>query len=86
VTELKDYNCQVDVFDPWATVEEAQHEYGITPVVQPEQGAYDGIILAVAHRQFVELGIDKIRQFGKTGHVLYDLKYLFPAQASDLRL
>ena len=86
VTELKDYNCQVDVFDPWATVEEAQHEYGITPVAQPEQGAYDGIILAVAHRQFVELGIDKIRQFGKTGHVLYDLKYLFPAHASDLRL
>lgn len=86
VAELKDYNCQVDVFDPWATVEEAQHEYGITPMEQPAQGAYDGIILAVAHRQFVELGIEKIREFGKPGHVLYDLKYLFPAQASDLRL
>ncbi len=86
VAELKDYNCQVDVFDPWVTVEEAQHEYGIAPVAQPDQGAYDGIILAVAHHQFQELGSEKIREFGKTGHVLYDLKYLFPVQASDLRL
>ena len=86
VAELKDYNCQVDVFDPWVTAEEAQHEHGITPVTQPEQSAYDGIILAVAHHQFQELGAEKIREFGKPGHVLYDLKYIFPAQASDLRL
>jgi len=86
VTELQDYNCQVDVFDPWVLAEQAQHEYGISPVEQPTPGAYDAIVLAVAHHQFRELGAAAIRAFGKPGHVLYDLKYLFPAHASDLRL
>ena len=86
VTELKDYNYQVDVFDPWVTREDAQNEYGITPVLEPEIGAYDAIILAVAHNQFREMGAERIREFGKKDHVLYDLKYLFPASMSDLRL
>lgn len=86
VTELRDYNCHVDVFDPWVLVEEAQAEYGITPVSQPGYGVYDGIIVAVAHRQFLEMGVEEIRKLGKSGHVLYDLKYLFPAEAADLRL
>ena len=86
VSELGDYNCQVDVFDPWVSSAEALNEYGITPVAQPQDAAYDGIIVAVAHRQFEAMGVDAIRSFGKPGHVLYDLKYLFPAAASDLRL
>jgi UDP-N-acetyl-D-galactosamine dehydrogenase len=61
VKELKDYNCQVDVFDPWISAQETQHEYGITPIPLPEVEAYDGIILAVAHHQFKELGVDAIR-------------------------
>ncbi|NML86961.1 Vi polysaccharide biosynthesis UDP-N-acetylglucosamine C-6 dehydrogenase TviB [Polaromonas sp.] len=86
VAELKDYNCQVDVYDPWAAREEAEHEYGITPVAQPESGTYDGIILAVAHHQFKAMGSAAIRALGKPNHVLYDLKYLLPAADSDLRL
>ena len=86
VAELQDYNCQVDVYDPWVSSDEAIHEYGITPVDQPALAAYDAIILAVAHRQFRAMGSDTIRSFGIPGHVLYDMKYLFPAQASDLRL
>jgi UDP-N-acetyl-D-galactosamine dehydrogenase len=86
VAELKDYNCVVDVYDPWVEVEEAQHEYGMTLVKAPAQGAYDGIILAVAHHQFKELGATAIRAMGKRQHVLYDLKYIFPAEATDLRL
>lgn len=86
VAELKDYNCQVDVYDPWVSIEEAQHEYGITPIDQPLHGTYDGIILAVAHHQFKELGAAEIRRFGKPDAILYDLKYLFQADASDLRL
>ncbi|MDF9617286.1 Vi polysaccharide biosynthesis UDP-N-acetylglucosamine C-6 dehydrogenase TviB [Pseudomonas entomophila] len=86
VKELQEYNIQVDVHDPWVSVEEAQHEYGITPVQQPVQGAYDGVILAVAHQQFKDLGIESIRSLGKAEHVLYDLKYLLPAEQSDLRL
>jgi len=86
VAELQDYHCAVDVFDPWVSVAEAEHEYGIAPVLQPEPAAYDGIILAVAHHQFKAMGAEAIRGFGRSNHVLYDLKYLFPADAADLRL
>ena len=86
VTELQDYNCEVDVYDPWVCAEEAEHAYGITPVAQPQPGTYDGIIVAVAHRQFKSMGAVAIRALGKPNHVLYDLKYLLPAAESDLRL
>lgn len=86
VAELQDYHCQVDVYDPWVAPQAAEHEYGITPVVQPEPGTYDAIILAVAHHQFKAMGAAAIRALGKSNHVLYDLKYLLPAQESDLRL
>ncbi|WP_308219102.1 Vi polysaccharide biosynthesis UDP-N-acetylglucosamine C-6 dehydrogenase TviB [Kerstersia gyiorum] len=86
VKELKDYNVEVDVYDPWVDPAEAQHEYGITPVAQPAAGEYDGIILAVSHHQFVEMGAAAIRKLGKPEHVLYDLKYVLSADDSDLRL
>ncbi|MDO8773743.1 MAG: Vi polysaccharide biosynthesis UDP-N-acetylglucosamine C-6 dehydrogenase TviB [Burkholderiaceae bacterium] len=86
VKELADYDVQADVFDPWASAEEAQHEYGISPVQQPAAGAYDAIIIAVAHQQFKAMGLAAIRALGKPEHVLYDLKYLLPASDSDLRL
>jgi UDP-N-acetyl-D-galactosamine dehydrogenase len=86
VTELKDYNCDVDVYDPWVAVEEAWHEYGITPIAQPNEGSYEAIILAVAHNQFKNMGATAIRSFGKPTSVLYDLKYVLSAQESDLRL
>lgn len=84
--ELGEYNIKADIYDPWISAEEAQHEYGINPISEPEANAYDGIILAVAHKQFRDMGIEKIRAFGKATHVLYDLKYVFPANTSDLRL
>jgi len=86
VAELAEVGVQVDVFDPWVDAAEARHEYGLTPVQAPAEGAYDGIVLAVAHTTFREMGVEAIRAFGKANHVLYDLKYLFPAEASDLRL
>jgi UDP-N-acetyl-D-galactosamine dehydrogenase len=86
VKELADYDVQADVFDPWADTEEAQHEYGITPIQQLEAGAYDAIIIAVAHHQFKAMGAAAIRALGKLDHVLYDLKYLLPAVESDIRL
>lgn len=84
--ELSEYNIQADVYDPWIDSQEAQHEYGLTPVTVPKTGIYDGVILAVAHQQFKALGAEKIRAFGKPAHVLYDLKYLLTAEESDLRL
>ncbi len=86
VSELGEYNIEVDVYDPWVESDAAVHEYGITPVASLQAGAYDGIILAVAHEQFVAMGGDEIRALGKPEHVLYDLKYVLTAEESDLRL
>jgi UDP-N-acetyl-D-glucosamine/UDP-N-acetyl-D-galactosamine dehydrogenase len=86
VTELKDYNCQVEVYDPWVMADEVESEYGITSVVVPELGIYDAIIVAVAHDQFKAMGPASIRRFGKSKHILYDLKYIMSEAESDLRL
>lgn len=86
VKELGEYNCQVSVFDPWVSIEESQHEYGITPIQELKVGEYDAIILAVSHDQFKAMGEQRIRAFGKPGAVVYDLKYILEASESDLRL
>src|SRR5690606_23602149 len=86
VHELQDYGANVDVFDPWVDPQVALHEYGFAPIGQPQQGQYDAIILAVRHQAFVEMGAREIRKLGKQDHVLYDLKYLFPSDESDVRL
>ena len=86
VKELHEYNVEVDVYDPWVSAQEAQHEYGFAPVQTLQAGRYDAIIVAVAHRQFIEMGASAIRSLGKPEHVLYDLKYILPADQSDLRL
>lgn len=86
VRELEEYHVQVDVYDPWIDELEAMNEHQIHPVKAPQKGAYDAIILAVAHRQFIEMGVESIRALGRPAHVLYDLKYIFPAEQTDLRL
>lgn len=86
VNELQEYNIEVDVYDPWVNTAEAQREYNITPVSEPVANCYDGIILAVAHQEFVQMGIDNIRALGKDEHVLYDLKYVFTKDETDIRL
>jgi len=86
IAELQDYGIEVDVYDPWVDAAEAEHEYGITPISQPDTGVYDGIVLAVAHQEFAEMGLAEIRNLGREDHVLYDLKYILPADQSDLRL
>jgi UDP-N-acetyl-D-galactosamine dehydrogenase len=86
ISELQDYGVQVDCYDPWVNPAEAEHEYGITPIAAPKAGEYDAVIMTVAHQQFAEMGVEQIRALGKSAHVLYDLKYILPADASDLRL
>jgi UDP-N-acetyl-D-glucosamine/UDP-N-acetyl-D-galactosamine dehydrogenase len=86
VRELADYNVACDVYDPWVDAEEAQREYGLTPVAEPVAGRYDAIILAVSHQLFHDMGLERIRSFGNQGHVLYDLKYVFKSEESDVRL
>ena len=86
VHELQKYNVEIDVHDPWIDANEAKREYSIIPIAQPVLNQYDGIILAVAHEQFIKMGIEKIRALGKDNHVLYDLKYLFTKEDTDIRL
>ena len=86
LAELRDYNIDVDVYDPQADADEAQAEYGIALLEKPAPERYDAIVLAVAHREFRELGAAGIRQWGRAQHVLYDLKYVLPKVDVDLRL
>jgi len=86
VRELADYGIAVDVHDPWADAAGARHEYGIDLVADPQEGAYDGVILAVAHDAFRAQGVAALRAYGREVHVLYDLKHLFGVDESDLRL
>ena len=86
VHELEEYNIDVDVYDPWVDKAEAEREYNVTPISKPAMNNYDGIILAVAHNEFVDMGVEQIRTLGKTSHVLYDLKYVFTKEDTDIRL
>lgn len=86
VKELQEYHMDVDIYDPWVDADEAEHEYGLRTIEALKTDHYDAVILAVAHQQFVALGADHIRTLGKAQHVLYDLKYILPQDASDLRL
>ncbi|WP_278923754.1 nucleotide sugar dehydrogenase [Pseudophaeobacter profundi] len=86
VRGLEDYGLQVDVHDPHANPAQALATLGLTLQDQPEAGAYDGIILAVAHSVFRAMSAAQIRAFGSPDTVLYDLKYILPPEESDLRL
>ncbi len=86
VDELQGYHARIDIHDPWADPEEARHEYGLQLVSQPERGAYDAVILAVAHEQFCDMGIEGIRALCRPNAILYDVKSILPAQAVDGRL
>ena len=83
---LKTFNIQLDVFDPWVNEAEAHDKYGIDLIRTPLNNGYDGIILAVPHNHFIEMGAAKIKEFGNDGNVFYDVKSVFPVNVSDIRL
>ncbi len=86
VREFKTYNAQVDVYDPWVDSEEAQHEYGITPVTELKKNHYDAIIIAVAHDQFKQMGETGIKALARENCVIFDVKNLLPKNTVDARL
>ena len=83
---LKKKGYQIDVYEPWASSKETKRLYGFELVEYPAKNCYEGVILAVAHKIFKDMGIKEIRSFGKAHHVLYDLKNAFEIKDSDLRL
>ena len=86
IAELQEFGVVVDVHDPWADAAAAKREYGHDLVTTPHEDTYDGIILGVAHDEFRDMGVVRIRSFGRDGHVLYDLKSMLPPADSCLRL
>jgi UDP-N-acetyl-D-galactosamine dehydrogenase len=86
VRELEKFGAKVDVYDPWADAAECRHEYRIKPVRALERNKYDATVVAVAHREFRDMGIRQIRKLGRKNHVLYDIKQVFPAAEVDGRL
>lgn len=87
VKALSAYNTQVDVYDPWIDVAEAEHEYGLQCLSQePTKGQYAAIVLAVGHEQFMAMGEEGLKAYGQTGAVVYDVKSILPLGAADGRL
>lgn len=87
IKALQAYNIEVDIYDPWTDVIQAENEYGLKCLTQsPASGKYDAIILAVGHQQFIKLGEKGIKNFGRFGAVLFDVKGVLPMGAADGRL
>lgn len=86
ISSLEDYGCQVDVFDPWVSAAEAEHEYGLKVLGEVSAQSYDGVLIAVGHDQFKIMGAEGIRRLARDKHVIYDLKSILPAGDVDLRL
>lgn len=84
VTALEARGARVDVHDPWVDPTDAPD--GIRLIGQPQTGSYDAIVLAVAHEVFRELGAQRIRTFGRSPSVVFDVKQFLPADAVDGRL
>jgi len=85
--EFADYGAQVDIHDPWADRAQAAHEYGVDLLVDaPQPGAYDAIVVAVAHDEFRAMGVDGLRRLANGRAVIYDIKGIFPKDAVDARL
>ncbi|MHB1871720.1 MAG: Vi polysaccharide biosynthesis UDP-N-acetylglucosamine C-6 dehydrogenase TviB [Steroidobacteraceae bacterium] len=83
IRELEKYGAKVDVHDPWAEAEDCRHEYGLKLTRTLRQGTYDAAVVAVAHREFKELGTASVRKLCRKNHVLYDIKRVFPAVDVD---
>jgi UDP-N-acetyl-D-galactosamine dehydrogenase len=80
--ELRNFDINVDVYDPWANQEEVMHEYGITVVNELPKTEYTGAILAVAHKEFAHLDIRAIVGNG----VVFDVKGVLNKEMVDARL
>ncbi len=86
ITGLQVFNCKIDVYDPWVSKVEAESEYGIALINELRSDTYDAIVIAVAHNQFKEMGVQFLRSICKINSVICDLKYILSRDDSDMRL
>ena len=85
ISELEEYNINIDIYDPWVSKDEALEEYGLSLIEKPAND-YEAVIVAVAHNEFMDLGANGVRNLLKKDGLLYDLKSLFEKNKSDIRL
>ncbi|MCH7672184.1 MAG: nucleotide sugar dehydrogenase [Proteobacteria bacterium] len=78
ISTLQSYHARVDVHDPWVDASESE-----LLIAEPEADRYDAVIIAVAHKQFIAMGIEALKAFGKSTSVIFDVKHLFPSSAVD---
>src|SRR5690606_8742738 len=83
VCALKSCNANVDVYDTWINASEAEHEYNLRPIEELAQGVYDSVVLAVGHKQYLDLGSSGIRALCKPKSVIYDVKSALPRDVVD---
>ncbi|EAQ42194.1 nucleotide sugar dehydrogenase [Polaribacter sp. MED152] len=83
VSALQEYGTRVTVFDPWADPKEVDQVYGIEAVNQLPNKKYDGIVLAVAHDEFLSINLKEIK---KELSVVYDVKGILPKEMVDKSL
>ena len=83
LAEFAEYGIAVDVYDPWVDADEAFQEYQIRLVEHLQENTYSGVVIAVAHQQFVEMTIEDLRRLCKDKAVIYDVKGLFPRDQVD---
>ena len=86
LSELTEFDINVDVYDPWVNPEEAKKEYDVDLISVPKISYYDAVIFAVAHDEFKALSKAEIKALMKNEHVIYDLKYMLDAELADIRL
>lgn len=86
VDELKTYNANIDVYDPWVDISIAKKEYQIDMILELKNNTYDAIIVTVGHNVFQDLGSENIKALGKQNFIIYDTKSLLPHDDVDGRL
>ena len=88
VREFRSYSAEVTVHDPNVDADEAMHEYDLALADEQDlpEGAFDAVVLAVAHQQFRDMGAERVRRYLKPDGVLFDVKYLFDRDQVDGRL
>lgn len=86
IQALKNFGLAVDVHDPVVSVDEARVECAVELISELKDGVYDLVVLAVPHRQFAVMAPDAIRALLTPEGILFDLKWMLPERAADLRL
>jgi UDP-N-acetyl-D-galactosamine dehydrogenase len=86
IKELDNFHANIDIYDPWASNDEVEKEYGISLCQTLNQNHYDAVLACVGHDQIKAMSVKELKSLCKDNHVIYDVKHIFPKDAVDGRL